>query len=340
MNEINLVSIVIPVYNAEKYIKRCLNSLINQSYKNIEIVIVDDGSKDKSLDIIKEFSKEDKRIKFISKENEGPSKARNCGLDNIVGDYIAFIDADDYIGKDYIKNLISKIEKSDLVVTNYSELKNNKIQKIELFKFLNKEIEQDIDERVIDEITLKFGGLVWGKLFRKSIIDKFNIKFNEKIKMSEDLLFVLEYVTNIKKINKIEEYDYFYNLENENSITHNYDKKLFLQQLEVTIKVGEILCKLKELNINVNKIISLRVKSSVMYAIYKETTSSRAYKEKLRNIESFINNKVVIENSVYFEKNGPIDNLIVRGIRKKRIIALYFLTIFRDKILNLYNKMR
>lgn len=110
MNE--LVSVIIPLYNKEKYIKRCIDSLVKQTYKNLQIIIVDDGSTDNSTDIISQYK--DERIELIQKKNEGVSLTRNRGIESSKGKYIAFVDADDYVSKDYIYNLIQQYETKDI----------------------------------------------------------------------------------------------------------------------------------------------------------------------------------------------------------------------------------
>ena len=99
------ISVIIPVYNGEKYIERCVLSVVNQTYKNIEIMVIDDGSSDRTAEIIDDMRYEDKRIKVVKKKNEGVSSARNCGIEKSTGDYIMFVDADDYIEKDYLMNM-------------------------------------------------------------------------------------------------------------------------------------------------------------------------------------------------------------------------------------------
>ena len=336
-----LISIIVPVYNAELYITKCINSLITQTYKNIEILLINDGSTDKTLMLITKISKNNERIKILAQENSGPSKARNFGLTTASGKYIAFIDADDYVDEKYIEILVENIKKnkSDLVVTDYVEDKGEVRRNIELFSFLNKDNEAKVDIKIVEEITVKLGGLVWGKLFKKNIIDNLNLKFDENLKMSEDLLFVLEYVTRIERISKAKGNYYFYNIQNQSSITHNYDTELFNQQLQVTKKVKIIIEKYKNINFDIDEIINFRFKSAVMYAIYKESISSRSYKEKLKNIESFINNEEIKNNARKFTKQGPIDKLIVKSIIKKRPVSLYLLTQFRTIALRIYERL-
>ncbi|MCR5506573.1 MAG: glycosyltransferase, partial [bacterium] len=107
------ISVIIPVYNVELYLSQCLESIINQTYKNLEIILVNDGSKDSSIDICKAYVKKDKRIKYIYQKNMGLSASRNTGIKNATGDYIHFIDSDDYIPLDYYEKMISALGNSD-----------------------------------------------------------------------------------------------------------------------------------------------------------------------------------------------------------------------------------
>ena len=108
-----LISVVVPVYNAEKYLDKCIQSIINQKYSNLEIILVDDGSKDNSLELCKKYAESDKRIKVIHKENEGVSTARNSGIEVASGDFIAFIDSDDYIDENMYFNMMQKASEYD-----------------------------------------------------------------------------------------------------------------------------------------------------------------------------------------------------------------------------------
>ncbi len=114
MNTNELISVIVPVYNVEKYLRDCLDSIVNQSYKNIEIILVDDGSKDKSGEICDEYAKNDDRIRVFHKENGGAASARNLGIDNAKGDYLGFVDSDDYIAPDMYEKLLETLKKHDL----------------------------------------------------------------------------------------------------------------------------------------------------------------------------------------------------------------------------------
>ena len=118
------ISLIVPVYNTSKYLRKCLDSLITQTYKDIEIIVINDGSIDNSEEIIKLYR--DKRLKYISKKNEGIGKTRNLGIENATGNYIAFVDSDDYLDKNFCKKMIKKADEDncDIVICNYFEDRN------------------------------------------------------------------------------------------------------------------------------------------------------------------------------------------------------------------------
>lgn len=193
--ENKLVSVIIPVYNAEVYLADMLGDVINQSYKNIEIIIIDDGSTDNSWNIIQEFAKEDNRIISIHSKNRGPSGARNLGIENSRGEYIRFLDADDRIPENSIKDMVTPFlcdNCVDLVIGNY-------VCSPEKSFFLGENIQNGYmqsDEFIdlfISNIRSYYIGVPWNKMYRTEIIKNNNIKFNECIMWCEDFLFNIEY---------------------------------------------------------------------------------------------------------------------------------------------------
>ena len=130
----DLISVIVPIYNVEKYINRCIDSIIEQTYTNLEIILVDDGSTDNSGSICDEYAKKDNRIKVIHKENGGVSSARNVGLDTAIGQYITFVDSDDYIEKKYCEILLKtlKKQKADCVACGYNRIYKNKEEKMSM----------------------------------------------------------------------------------------------------------------------------------------------------------------------------------------------------------------
>lgn len=199
INEI--VSIIIPIYNVEKYIERCVHSLIKQTYFNIEIILIDDGSKDKSGRICDELKKKDKRIKVIHQNNEGVSRARNKGIKQSKGKYITFVDSDDWVLPNFIELLVNTLiaNNSQLAMVDHYEVENNirKTYSPNSGEVINYKSHEALDN--IWENNL-YRGYVWNKLFIKDIIVNNNIYFNDEIKLWEDLLFNCQYIEKISKV--------------------------------------------------------------------------------------------------------------------------------------------
>ena len=216
-----LVSVIIPVYNTEKYLKRCVESVLRQTYTNLEIILVDDGSPDKSGEICDELASKDARISVVHKENGGLSSSRNAGIDFSHGEFICFVDSDDYIENDYVMTLYNLIEKhnADLAKINYAEVTtDNYSEKSKCEKevlFLGKEVEYAYLALKVDSACVF--------LYRKELIG--NTRF-ELGKTSEDIPFNFEIFRKAKKFVylPVNKYYYFYNI---NSISNgSLDKNM------------------------------------------------------------------------------------------------------------------
>ena len=193
-----LLSIVIPVYNCENYIDRCINSILNQEYKNMEIIIVDDGSLDKSFEKCQKYAEIDSRIILIKKQNTGVSDTRNIGIEKSSGEYITFVDADDWIDRNYYIDLVSNLEKynAEIAIGNYYlEYENNNSNEEETKEPILKELNQKEFLEGLFEID-GYRGFLWNKVYRKEI---FNYRLNTKINMCEDLLANVYISNNIRK---------------------------------------------------------------------------------------------------------------------------------------------
>ncbi|MBR5157269.1 MAG: glycosyltransferase [Clostridia bacterium] len=238
------VSIIVPVYNAENYLLRCINSLKNQSLAEIEIILVDDSSTDSSLEICNRAAEEDCRIKVIHKVNEGAGKARNAGLETATGKYIGFVDSDDFVEDDMYETLYEKAEKygSDLVMSGVLFVDGNmfskageNVCKIYFDKDTHFETEEGLKELRMgivgatpdDVDDSKYGMGTVKNLFKNEIIKKNNIKYqSERDLFSEDAMFMIDYISCIKKATGIAEAFYNY-CRNGNSISKSYNKDRF-----------------------------------------------------------------------------------------------------------------
>ena len=213
----DLITIIIPVYNVEQYLNRCVDSIINQTYNNLEIILVDDGSTDNSGKICDEYALKDKRIKVIHKENAGVSLARNAGIDVAKGEYIGFIDSDDYIEPDmyeYLYNLMIE-NNSDISCCNNFDIVNNKCI---LSTNFPREGVLSLNEILEDS---GWGFTIVTKLFNKKTIN--NIRFDRNLAIGEDFLFCFEVFKNSKKIIFKNKAKYYY-YHNQNSVMQ---KKVF-----------------------------------------------------------------------------------------------------------------
>ena len=242
------VSIIVPVYNVEQYLDRCISSLRNQSLEDIEIILVDDSSTDSSPAICDRASQEDSRIKVIHKENQGAGMARNAALKIATGEYIGFADSDDYVEKDMYKVLLEKAEKysSDLVLSGVMFVDGNMFGKdgdVALKTYFEKDTHFETGEELKklrmgivgalpdDPDDSKYGMSIWKNLFRRDVIEENNIVFeSEREMLSEDALFMIDYISCIKKATGIKEAFYNY-CRNGESISKSYKKDRFEKSL-------------------------------------------------------------------------------------------------------------
>ena len=226
------LSIIIPVYNAEKYLNKCLDSIINQTYKDIEIILINDGSIDNSLKICKEYE-EDSRIVIIDKNNNGVSEARNDGLKRATGEYVTFVDADDWLDLNTCETIMNVLNNNnyDLLLFPYIREYNNKSLPRNLFNsnvivFSNyNDVNNKIYKNLIgplneidDPVQMEILNSVWGKVYRRKIIK--NIRFVDyKTTIGEDLLFNIDSIKNVGNAIYISDIYYHYNKTNQNSLT-------------------------------------------------------------------------------------------------------------------------
>ena len=187
-----LISVIMPVYNAEKTVVSSIQSVMTQSYKNWELIVIDDGSVDRSGIICDKMASHDSRIKVYHLKNGGVSKARNWGLAHAKGDLICFIDSDDILLQDAMKTICGMESSIDLLIFGYTLFPSDIVQTVKCTKSYQS-IGQFIED--FDEISQNhLLNCVWNKCFKKSIIDRYHCQFPEDISMGEDLVFVLAYI--------------------------------------------------------------------------------------------------------------------------------------------------
>lgn len=217
MSNNTLLTIIVPVYNTEQYLARCLDSLCSQTYHNIEIIVVNDGSTDNSSIILNDYAKKDKRIIVIEKENGGLSSARNTGINIATGEYITFLDSDDWVDIDYYKELMDYNYPSTQLICGGFQINEDGL----IHNITQTITYENISKGLSSLYNTYYGMLynVWGKLFRKDIIDNNRLKFRHFIR--EDGIFLLDYIYYISTICIVSCHSFIhYNTENTNSITH------------------------------------------------------------------------------------------------------------------------
>ena len=212
------ISIIVPIYNAEKYLNKCIDSLVNQTKKELEFILVNDGSTDSSEDIIKSYK--DKRIKYFKNKNQGIGKTRNFGIDKATGKYLMFLDSDDYLDINACEKLYNKAikEKSDLVVFDFYRVEET-LKEVTINNFKSSALKEN--PNLLLDINLG----PCNKLIKRELIDKNNTRFNEKLKY-EDTPFVAEIIKNANKISKLNEYLHYYVIHS-NSETTVRDERVF-----------------------------------------------------------------------------------------------------------------
>lgn len=225
MNDIK-VSIIIPIYNASDVLERCISSVLKQTYQNIEVLLIDDGSRDKSGDLCDEFAGQDKRIRVFHKENGGVSSARNLGLENSTGQYIMFVDSDDYCSDILVEELVNEIINNDvqMVICNYIDFSKD-IPNIEYTDATRKKEymeSMDVLWRMRSNEGMRYTA-PWGKLYSKSLFHEIRYPIG---RISEDEATTYKLIDKCNKIAVIKDVLYFYYVGNVNSITS--DRKYFL----------------------------------------------------------------------------------------------------------------
>lgn len=272
----NLVSVIVPVYKVEKYLEKCVGSIINQTYKNLEIILVDDGSPDSCPKMCDLYAKEDKRVKVIHKQNGGLSDARNAGLDIMTGNFVCFVDSDDWVKKNYVEEMLNIQQKTNAdVVACGINLVNEESGSVSEFKCSKKIVTYEYD-KILNNYFKKdeiISGVAWNKLYKKEIFK--NLRY-PKGRIYEDNAIILQILYRCKKIVIIPNMLYNY-LKRENSImlTNMNEQKLksmFLNNEER----AQFLISIKEKNV-LSKEVLFNLKHYCW--IYRDLTD-----ENLKNI--------------------------------------------------------
>ena len=264
------VSLIVPIYNSQNYLEKCIKSLISQTLKDIQIILINDGSTDKSEKIIKSF--DDERIVYISKNNEGIGKTRNLGIDKATGEFLAFVDSDDYLNEHFCEYMYQKAvnDDCDLVVCDFFEERNTLVGiKFKDFK--------DTNLRETPELINYINLGPCNKLYKKSLFDDKSNRFEENLKY-EDAPFVVKMLVSANRIGKVNDYLTYYVIHS-NSETTIRDKRMY-DILEIT---DIIVNDLKKVNYPNDPLVSLAVMILTDYTIQQRYISDVKYRHDFIN---------------------------------------------------------
>lgn len=226
-----LISIIVPVYKAETFLVKCLESILNQSFTYFELLLIDDGSPDNSGSICEEYAKVDSRIKVFHKENGGVSSARNFGLDKATGDYVMFVDSDDEIAASTLQKCYALASLNDIDLLQYSLTRNFD----ELGNTYNSSLPMSVSD-YIDKNLLMVG--IGGSFIKRSIIENHHIRFNETLKLAEDLIFIHTILANSKTCLRLFDLLYFYR-DNINSSSNNRKTVDMIKSCKAELKIKQ-----------------------------------------------------------------------------------------------------
>lgn len=333
------VSIIIPIYNSEKYLTRCIESIISQSYNNIEIIIVDDGSTDKSLNIANKYAKTDKRIIIISKEHAGVSDSRNIGIMHATGKYITFVDNDDWLEENAIELMLNKMKEinCDVLRCNYYRNYSDNTQIIGCKyseKIKNKVLNKTMIEKLVLPLVLngKMPGYMWLLLIKKEIFVNLN-PLNKNLDMMEDTVFTVDLLLNIKTMYfyDIEVYHYYCNMNSASKSEKNY-----IRNLNNMLLVNKIFTNMlkdrkdyKELKRNFNS-AHKKIIEDTCFNIFKFNDDNLTNEELKKIIYNDGMQKILMEKDT---KNIAIyKKIAIKYIKNKNLNKLIRLYKLRNKI--------
>ena len=339
-----LISIIVPVYNVESYLHRCVKSIQNQSYKNLEIILVDDGSPDRCPQMCDEIQAKDVRVKVIHKVNGGLGMARNSGLEQTTGNYVTFIDSDDWISPDHIENLYrsAKDNEADVVIGAHTTV-SERGREQHHHKLKNKVYEGNA---IVTEVLLPLiGGDISDvndvglnssscmNLYKVDLITKNALRFrSERLAVAEDLFFNVDYFSHARRIVAIDEYGYFY-FENTESISRKYDPMRFertvnfyktlrdqINQYDLTEKAGY----------RAERSFLMKTRVAIRHVVLSNMNRQKKIIEIRTMLENSLTHEVLQRYPV--ETFIPAMRVLSKWMRNKNATGVYYLMKFRESV--------
>ena len=333
------VSIIVPIYNKGKYLKRCIDSILNQTLKNIEVILVNDGSTDNSLEICKEYAENDPRIIIINKENDGVSKARNDGILIAKGQFVGFVDADDYIDGNMYRSMLMKCKSfnSEVCISNYYIENNDYLNSVKIGIHSDIVLKENIlDTFILDMISSDpdienskaIMGSSWRFLISRHFLINNNILFPVNIPLREDLLFVLDMMVKAESICIEHSYNYFY-VNTDDSALKKFRSNYFEMGLDVNNRIDQTLA-VHDCNNLVKQRLNYNYLNLFISSIVNEASKNNPYtlKEKIKRIEDICNHdktrEVISEiNANKLSKKKKMIYLAIKYSRSFLLLGMY-----------------
>ena len=304
------ISIIIPIYNAEKYLHKCIGSILNQSFTGFELILVNDGSLDNSGVICDQYALNDDRIRVFHKQNGGVSSARNTGLDMALGEWICFIDADDYVGVEYLNDFVKVgLTKEMLIVQEV--VKATKI--VPSYKYGTWSCDSILD--ILHNNAVFANGYPFCKLYNRSIINANSIRFDENLKFCEDIVFYLAYIIHVQDVCFLNKASYYYAVQETSASTKIFTFEQYMMVIaaleKVTLKIvkGQLWKEIEQIRSLFGMLFFLAL-LSIFYKNNRYSCYSRIDKMKQLTesnnfafIESYINKRSTKIIELFFYKN-------------------------------------
>ena len=324
------VSFVIPVYNADKYIEKCVNSILNQTYGNKEIILVNDGSKDNSLALCERLSCDYENITCINQINSGPSSARNTGIEASSGDFLQFVDADDYIDFDMTQQLIKRIrdDNSELVICGYRNIYLNNDRQVNKLDN-NMDISEIFTQKGLAKyfykfFTIPFVNSLCNKLYKSNVINENGIRFDKSLSLGEDLLFNLGYLKCCDKISIESSCYYNYLHRNSETLSNKYYAEKFENQSLLFNNVRDFLKSNNEYNQDNKQCIEHLYAETILFSIselYSSQCDLRPNEVNLK-LKEIVNCEQLINALPYYKSTNLKSKIISLLVKYKQVSFL------------------
>lgn len=317
------ISIVVPIYNAEKFLDKCIQSVLNQSYQNFELILVNDGSTDNSLRIIEKYNKEE-RIKLINKKNTGVSDTRNIGIENATGNLMTFLDSDDYFDENYLYEMVTELNKHncELVISGLTYRDEN-YRFIKKQLYTNKTTKIVLNDIIKEMVNTLYFSSCYKMLFKKNILEEKQIRFNTNLKYGEDTLFAYNLLKNCNSIFYINSTGYNY-VQNSSSVLHKKDLNSIIKYMDDSVF---LLSEFKK-EVEEQYIIPNRVLTKYNISLKKLCTNNEITFIKFKEINSNLIEKYNLFNNVEIDKikyESRINLFLIKLLTKKHLILYYCL---------------